>query len=139
MSLKIAARGRIPPFIAMDVLRAANERAATGAEVLHLELGQPSTPAPGGVIAAAQAALRSEALGYTDALGIPTLRHAIARHYRERYSVDLDPERVVATVGSSGGFLLAFLSAFDAGDRVGMVAPGYPDRKSTRLNSSHVE
>jgi aspartate/methionine/tyrosine aminotransferase len=110
----------------MDVLRAANERAATGAEVLHLELGQPSTPAPSGVIAAAGAALRSEALGYTDALGIPTLRRAIARHYRERYSVDLDPERVVATVGSSGGFLLAFLSAFDAGDRVGMVAPGYP-------------
>lgn len=126
MSFKVSSRGRIPPFIAMDVLRAANERAATGAEVLHLELGQPSTSAPDAVIAAAERALRSEALGYTDALGIPPLRRAIARYYRERYAFDLDPERVIVTVGSSGGFLLAFLAAFDPGDRIGMVSPGYP-------------
>jgi len=126
MSLKVSGRGRVPPFIAMDVLRAANERQATGADVLHLELGQPSTSAPARVIAAAEAALKSDPLGYTDALGIPPLRQAIARHYRERYALELDPERVIVTVGASGGFLLAFLAAFDAGDRVGMVAPGYP-------------
>jgi aspartate/methionine/tyrosine aminotransferase len=126
MSLKVSGRGRIPPFIAMDVLRAANERQATGADVLHLELGQPSTSAPARVIAAAEAALKNEPLGYTDALGIPPLREAIARHYRDHYGLELDPKRVIVTVGASGGFLLAFLAAFDAGDRVGMVAPGYP-------------
>jgi aspartate/methionine/tyrosine aminotransferase len=126
MALKVSARGQIPPFIVMDVMRAANERAATGADVLHLEVGQPSTGAPAGVIAAASAALGNDTLGYTDALGIPALRSAIAGHYRDRYGIALDPERVVVTTGSSGAFLLAFLAAFDAGDRVGLATPAYP-------------
>jgi aspartate/methionine/tyrosine aminotransferase len=126
MALKVARRGQVPPFIAMDVLRQANERAAAGDDILHLEVGQPSTPAPAGVLAAARAALTSETLGYTDALGIPTLRQAIAEHYRRSYGVVLDPARVVVTTGSSGGFLLAFLAAFDAGDRVAISAPAYP-------------
>jgi len=126
MALKVSQRGQIPPFIVMDVLRAANERAARDADVLHLEVGQPSTPAPKRVIAAAEAALRSERLGYTDALGIPPLRRAIAEHYREHHGITVDPERVAVTTGSSGAFLLAFLAAFEAGDRVGLAAPGYP-------------
>jgi len=126
MALKVSTRGRIPPFIVMDVMRAADERAATGADVLHLEVGQPSTPAPTGVIAAAERALRGDILGYTDALGIPALREAIARHYRERHGVAVDPQRVIVTTGSSGAFLLAFLAAFDAGDRVGLATPAYP-------------
>jgi aspartate/methionine/tyrosine aminotransferase len=126
MVLKLARRGQIPPFIAMDVLRAANEQAAAGEDVLHLEVGQPSTPAPGGVLAAAQAALGRETLGYTDALGLPALREAIATHYHRRYAVALDPARIVVTTGSSGAFLLAFLAAFDPGDRVAMAAPAYP-------------
>jgi aspartate/methionine/tyrosine aminotransferase len=126
MALKHARRGQIPPFIAMDVLRAANERAAAGADVLHLEVGQPSTPAPSRVLAAAQAALEREALGYTDALGLPALREAIAAHYRESHGVALDAERVVVTTGSSGAFILGFLAAFDPGDRIAMVSPAYP-------------
>ena len=126
MTLKIARRGLVPPFIAMDVLRAANERAAAGDDVLHLEVGQPSTPAPAAVLAAARAALDGETLGYTDALGLPALREAIAAHYRERYGVALDPSRVVVTTGSSGAFLLAFLAAFEPGDRVALAAPAYP-------------
>ena len=126
MTLKIARRGQIPPFIAMDVLRAANERAAAGDDVLHLEVGQPSTPAPAAVLAAARAALGCETLGYTDALGLPALREAIAAHYRLSYGVTLAPSRVVVTTGSSGAFLLAFLAAFDAGDRVAMATPAYP-------------
>jgi len=124
--LKVSARGQVPPFIVMDVMRAAAERAAGGADVLHLEVGQPATGAPQAVIAAAQAALARDILGYTDALGIPSLRQAIARHYRDRHDIDLDPERVVVTTGSSGAFLLAFLAAFDAGDRVGLATPAYP-------------
>lgn len=126
MTLKVSVRGQVPPFIVMDVMRAAAERAATGADVLHLEVGQPATGAPQGVVAAAQAALGRDILGYTDAFGIPSLRQAIARHYRARYGLDLDPERVVVTTGSSGAFLLAFLAAFDAGDRVGLATPAYP-------------
>jgi aspartate/methionine/tyrosine aminotransferase len=126
MALKIARRGQVPPFIVMDVMRAANERAAAGDDVLHLEVGQPSTAAPSGVLAAARAALASDTLGYTDALGLPALREAIARHYRSSYGVALDPARVVVTTGSSGAFVLAFLAAFEAGDRVAMAMPAYP-------------
>lgn len=126
MALKVAHRGQIPPFIVMDVLRAANEKAAAGDTVLHLELGQPGSRAPAGVRAAAARALEQDAIGYTDALGLPALREAIARHYRDSYQVAVLPERVAATVGSSAGFLLTFLAAFEAGDRVALAAPGYP-------------
>lgn len=126
MTLKVARRGAVPPFIAMEVLRDANERAARGENVLHLEVGQPSTGAPRAVIEAAKRALDSDQLGYTEALGIPPLRQRIARHYRDMYGVSIDPARVVATTGSSGAFLLSFLAAFDPGDRVALAAPGYP-------------
>jgi aspartate/methionine/tyrosine aminotransferase len=126
MVLKISQRGGVPPFIAMDVLREANARAAGGDAVIHLELGQPSTPAPAKVIEAAQAALASEKLGYTDALGLVELRAAIAAHYARHYGVAVDPARIVVTSGSSAGFVLAFLAAFDPGDRVALASPAYP-------------
>jgi aspartate/methionine/tyrosine aminotransferase len=126
MALKIARRGLVPPFIVMDVLRAANDREAAGEEVLHLEVGQPGTPAPAPVRAAAKQALESARLGYTDAMGVPSLRARIARNYAELYGVELDPRRVIVTTGSSGGFLLGFLSSFEPGDRVALAAPGYP-------------
>jgi aspartate/methionine/tyrosine aminotransferase len=126
MALKVASRGSVPPFIVMDVLRAANERAAAGADVLHLEVGQPGTPAPTEVLEAAKRALDGDRIGYTDALGIPVLRARIARHYKEAYDTEVDPDRIMVTPGSSGGFLLGFLAAFDVGDRVALAAPGYP-------------
>lgn len=126
MALKVAKRGQVPPFIVMDVMRAANERQATGAEVLHLEVGQPGTSAPESVLVAARAALDGHRLGYTEALGIPSLRQRISHHYRERYDVVVPPERIVITTGSSGGFVTTFLAAFDPGDRVGLAAPSYP-------------
>src|SRR5215471_11118351 len=126
MPLKTARRAGISPFFAMEVLRAANERAAAGETVLHLELGQPGTPAPRGVIDAAKRALAAEPLGYTEALGVPALRRRIAGHYQASYGVAVDPGRIVVTTGSSGAFLLSFLAAFDPGDRVALAAPGYP-------------
>jgi aspartate/methionine/tyrosine aminotransferase len=126
MVLKSSRRGGVPPFIVMDVLREANARAARGQSVLHLEVGQPSTPAPRGVIAAARRALAEDRLGYTEAFGLPELRERIARHYRESYGCDVPASRIVACTGSSSGFVLAFLSAFDAGDRVALAVPGYP-------------
>ncbi|WP_342236932.1 aminotransferase class I/II-fold pyridoxal phosphate-dependent enzyme [Inquilinus sp. OTU3971] len=124
--MKISRRGQVPPFIVMDVMTAAAAREKTHGDVLHLEVGQPSTPAPAGVLAAAQAALRDDRIGYTVALGIPPLRQAIADHYRRAYGTAVAPQQVVVTTGSSGAFLLAFLAAFDVGDRVALAAPGYP-------------
>ncbi|MBW8723675.1 MAG: pyridoxal phosphate-dependent aminotransferase [Inquilinus limosus] len=124
--MKISRRGQVPPFIVMDVMTAAAAREKTHGDVLHLEVGQPSTPAPAGVLAAAQAALRDDRIGYTVALGIPPLRQAIADHYGRAYGTAVAPGQVVVTTGSSGAFLLAFLAAFDAGDRVALAAPGYP-------------
>ncbi len=126
MVLKISQRGRIPPFIVMDVLRDANERAAQGKDVLHLEVGQPSTGAPRGVIEAARAALGREVLGYTDTLGLPALRAAISAYYAQRHGVAVDPGRIAVTTGSSAALVFAFLAAFEPGDRVALAAPGYP-------------
>ena len=126
MALKVARRGEVPPFIVMDVMRAAAAREAGGADVLHLEVGQPATPAPAPVLAAARAALTDDKIGYTLAMGIPALREAIAGHCRAWYGIDPGAERVVVTTGSSSGFVLAFLAAFEVGDRVALAAPGYP-------------
>ncbi|HEY9081122.1 pyridoxal phosphate-dependent aminotransferase [Magnetovibrio sp.] len=126
MTLKAAKRGAISPFIVMDVMRAANAREAQGEDILHMEVGQPSTAAPSKVLQAARDALDRELLGYTDAFGVPPLKDRIAAQYRNTYGVDVDPARIAVTTGSSGGFLLAFLSAFDAGDRVALASPGYP-------------
>jgi len=126
MALKTSNRGAIDAFIVMDVMRAANAREALGEDVVHLEVGQPSTPAPKAVLQAARDALDSELLGYTDAFGVPHLKEAIAGHYKTTYGVEVDPARIAVTTGSSGGFVLAFLSAFDVGDRVALASPGYP-------------
>ena len=119
-------RSDVPPFIVMDVMAAAAQREAQGALVIHMEVGQPAAPAPAVAIKAAQAALTRGRIGYTETLGIPSLRVRIARHYQESYDLALDPARVVVTTGSSGGFILAFLSLFEPGDRVALANPGYP-------------
>ena len=121
MPLKVASRGNASPFIVMEVMRAADEREAAGEAVYHLEVGQPGTSAPKAVISAAQSALAEHRLGYTLALGIGELRHAIVRHYREFYGIDVDFERIVVTTGSSAGFVLSFLAAFGPGDRVALA------------------
>ncbi len=126
MPLTPSRRGLVPPFIAMDVLRAANASEAAGHSVIHLEVGQPGTPAPQAVLDAARQALSEDRLGYTDALGIAPLREAIARHYQDRYGVAVDPADIVVTTGSSAAFQLAFLAAFEPGERVALAAPGYP-------------
>ena len=119
-------RSDVPPFIVMDVMAAAARLEAQGCRVVHMEVGQPAAPAPATALHAAQAALLHGRLGYTEALGIPSLRARIARHYADSYDLALDPARVVVTTGSSGGFILAFLALFEAGDRVALANPGYP-------------
>src|ERR671916_1717742 len=118
--------GRVTPFLAMDVLAAAAAKERRGDSVVHMEVGQPSAPAPRAAREAARAALEAGRIGYTEAMGIAPLRERIARHYRDAYGVAVSPERVVVTTGSSAGFVLAFLALFDPGQRVAITAPGYP-------------
>ncbi len=118
-------RGNVDPFIVMDVMERARAAEAAGRRIIHMEVGQPGTPAPAGAVAALKSAL-DQPLGYTVALGLPELRAGIAGLYRRWYGVDLDPARVIVTTGSSGAFLLAFTAMFDAGDRVALGEPGYP-------------
>jgi aspartate/methionine/tyrosine aminotransferase len=119
-------RSDVPPFMVMDVMAAAARIEAAGGHVIHMEVGQPAAPAPATAIAAARAALGAGRLGYTESLGLPGLRARIARYYRERYGIEIDPARVAVTTGSSAAFILAFLSLFEAGDRVAVALPGYP-------------
>ncbi|SMH55830.1 pyridoxal phosphate-dependent aminotransferase [Maritimibacter sp. HL-12] len=124
--MRASRRSEVDPFIVMDVMEAAREAETAGRHIIHMEVGQPGTPAPEGARRAVMAAMEAGPLGYTVALGLPELRARIARHYGEWYGVDLDPARVVVTAGSSGAFLLAFTALFDSGDRVGLGDPGYP-------------
>jgi aspartate/methionine/tyrosine aminotransferase len=119
-------RSDVPPFIVMDVMAAAAALEAKGGRVIHMEVGQPFHSAPATALAAARAALDQGRIGYTEALGIPSLRARITRHYQDTYGLGLDPARVVVTTGSSGGFILAFLALFEPGDRVALANPGYP-------------
>jgi aspartate/methionine/tyrosine aminotransferase len=128
--LKTAARSQIAPFIAMDVLARANAHAAAGRDIIHLEVGEPGSGAPARVLDAVRRALHAGSVGYTEALGRPALRAAIAQHYRHRYGIAIDPERVVVTVGASGAFVLSFLATFDPGDRVIVPEPAFPAYKN---------
>ncbi|MCX7565264.1 aminotransferase class I/II-fold pyridoxal phosphate-dependent enzyme [Sulfitobacter sp. F26169L] len=124
--MRNSSRSEVDPFIVMDVMQAATRAEAQGRHIIHMEVGQPGTGAPKGAAKALSAAMDAGPLGYTVALGLPELRARVARMYGEWYNVDLDPNRVVITSGSSGGFILAFTALFDSGDRVGIGAPGYP-------------
>src|ERR1700733_3280307 len=121
-----SARSAVPPFMVMDVMAAAARLESQGRRVIHMEVGQPAAGAPATAIAAARAALSGGPLGYTESLGIASLRGRIARAYRDWHGLDIDPQRIAITTGSSAGFILAFLAAFEAGDRVAMALPGYP-------------
>ncbi|HZJ07954.1 MAG TPA: pyridoxal phosphate-dependent aminotransferase [Nocardioidaceae bacterium] len=124
--LSVASRATVPPFHVMDLLAAAAHRQLRHGDLLNLVAGQPSTSAPAPVREAAKRALDNEVLGYTVSVGIPELREAICGHHKRTYGLEVAPADVVVTTGSSGGFLLAFLAAFEAGDRVAVARPGYP-------------
>ena len=124
--LTVAARADVPPFHVMDVMSAAARRQRLHGDVVSFAAGQPSSQAPSLVIEAAQRALREHPLGYTEQLGILELRTALAGHYGRQYDLDVSPDDLVLTTGSSGAFLLGFLAAFDPGDRVALARPGYP-------------
>jgi aspartate/methionine/tyrosine aminotransferase len=124
--IRISRRSEVAPFMAMDVLREAAALERQGRRIIHMEVGEPAAPPPRIVREAAIAALGGGRVGYTEALGLPSLRAAIARSYGDLYGVGVAAERVAVTTGSSGGFILVFLACFDPGARIATAEPGYP-------------
>lgn len=124
--MRVSSRGDVDPFIVMDVMEAARSLEVQGRHIIHMEVGQPGTPAPEAARQALADEMGRDPLGYTVALGLPELRAGIAQLYRRWYGVEVSPERVVVTAGSSAAFLLAFTALFEAGDKVGLGLPGYP-------------
>ena len=114
------------PFMAMDVLREAAALERQGRRIIHMEVGEPAAPPPLAVREAAIAALAAGRVGYTEALGLPSLRRRSPRSYRDLYGLEVPAERIAVTTGSSGGFILAFLACFDPGARIAISEPGYP-------------
>ena len=124
--MKHSVRGNIDPFIVMDVMEKARKAEENGRKIIHLEVGQPSTAIPFEAIRTTSHIMERDPLGYTVALGLPELRKKISGLYGRWYNLDLDPARVVITSGSSGAFILSFISLFDVAARVGIGSPGYP-------------
>ncbi|MGC9269451.1 pyridoxal phosphate-dependent aminotransferase [Acidiphilium sp.] len=131
MVLKTGSGALVPPFLVMDVIAAANAIAASPAashrRVIRMEVGQPGEGAPAGVRHAVAAAMATtNPLGYTESLGRADLRARIAQHYSEWYGLALPAARIAVTAGASAGFPLAFLAAFEPGDRIALATPCYP-------------
>ena len=127
--MKNSKRGNVDPFIVMDVMEAAREAEESGRRIIHMEVGQPGTPAPKQATNSVVESMTNNNLGYTVALGLPELRKRISQLYGEWYNVDINPKRIAITPGSSSAFVASFTSLFDSGDRVGIAAPGYPSYK----------
>lgn len=120
-------RSDIPMFRVLDILRQVNEREAEGADIIRMGAGQPNVGAPQGALDYAIAQLHSDPKqAYTAAMGMPALKERIAAHYKITDGVTVNPDNVAITTGSSGGFILNFIAAFDAGARVGIITPAYP-------------
>ena len=127
MGRTVAARAAIEPFLVMEIVADALAQEARTGDVLHLEVGQPSTGAPKAARRRAIELLESgDPLGYTAACGIGPLRERISHLYRSRHGLLVDPARIIVTAGASGALTLALLSAFDPAERVAMAVPGYP-------------
>ena len=141
--MKNSARGSVDPFIVMDVMEAASKKEKSGYEVIHLEVGQPGTSAPKMAAESVTNKISKSTMGYTVALGIPELREKIADLYLRWYKVQVEPERIIVTPGSSGAFILTFTGLFDVGDTVGVGSPGYPSYrqilKALSLNTNTIK
>ncbi len=124
--MKKSKRSNVDPFIVMDVMESARKAEANGKHVIHMEVGQPGTPAPKLAKQFISDEISNNDLGYTVTLGLPELRNRISKLYADWYNIDLNPDRIIITTGSSGAFILSFAALFDVGDRVGIAAPGYP-------------
>jgi len=122
----IAARAmQIPPFIVMDVMEKAAEMERRGIDVVHMEVGEPDFDTPSCIVEAGYRAMREGRTHYTHSMGVLQLREAICEHYHERYGVEVSPERVIVTAGTSPGLFLVFSALLEPGDEVVLSDPHY--------------
>lgn len=127
---KIARRmADIQPFHVMEILKRAHQLAATGRDIIHLEVGEPDFPTPPTIVEAARDFLAGGHVHYTPALGLTALREAIARFYHDRFGADVSPERIIVTPGASGALMLALAVTTDPGDEWLLPDPGYPSNR----------
>jgi len=119
----------IQPFHVMELLRRARELEAAGRDIIHMEVGEPDFPTPPPVVEAATRFLATGEVHYTPALGLPRLREAIARFYRDRFGAEVPPERIIITSGASGALMLALAATTDPGDEWLLPDPGYPSNR----------
>jgi aspartate/methionine/tyrosine aminotransferase len=116
----------IAPFHVMELMAHARALAATGRDIIHMEVGEPDFPTPAPILAAAQAHVATGRVFYTPALGLPELRHAIAAFYATRYGITIPSSRIVVTAGASGALLLAMACLAEPGSEWLLTDPGYP-------------
>ena len=128
--MKSSNRSQVDSFLVMDIMREASQLELEGKSIIHMEVGQPSSGASVEALNNLQKKMFSDQLGYSVALGLPELREQIAELYKRRYKLNIDPERVVITAGSSAAFTLSFLTFFDSGDQILLGEPGYPSYKN---------
>jgi aspartate/methionine/tyrosine aminotransferase len=137
MALRISSRSELPSFMVMDVLEKAERMTDLPKPLLRLEMGQPSSPPPKAALDAIINHVHDvSAHGYTLSRGTIDLTEAIARHYKRWYNLDIKPDQVLVTVGSSLGFMMAFLTCFEAGDKIAMTSPGYSAYRNLMLSAS---
>ncbi len=116
----------IAPFHVMELMAHARALAATGRDIIHMEVGEPDFPTPEPILAAAQAHVATGRVFYTPALGLPELRSAIAAFYATRYGITIPSSRIVVTAGASGALLLAMACLAEPGSEWLLTDPGYP-------------
>ena len=134
--MKKSKRSEVDPFIVMDVMESARIAELKGKKIIHMEVGQPGTAAPKIAKDYVIKEILNNNLGYTVTLGLPELRDKISKLYGEWYNIEVSPERIVVTTGSSAAFILSFSSLFDVGDRVGIGSPGYPSYRQILKSQS---
>ena len=133
-----ARAGQVRPFQVMAILAEAQALQAAGRDIIHLEVGEPDFPTPEPMIDAAVAAMRAGKTGYTPALGLPQLRGKLADYYRQRFDVDISPQRFVLAPGASGALLLLSAARLDIGQKLLLADPGYPcNRNFARVFEAH--
>ncbi len=137
--VKISNRSDIDMFRALDILRQVNEREVAGDSIMRMGAGQPNFGAPAPALEYAISKIQTDPRqGYTEAVGMPSLRERLSDYYNSYYGVRVSPDNIVITAGSSSGFILDFIAAFDAGDRVALTTPTYPAYRNI-LKSLNIE
>ena len=126
----LSKRGQVSNFIVMDLFEEAQSLSKKGKKIIHFEAGQPTAKLPNSAFKEALNKIKTTNVSYTSPIGLNLLKKKISNHYLKKYKIRIDHKNIVISFGSSGAFILAFLSAFDKGDVIGVTVPNYPAYKN---------